>query len=132
MVRQYIYRNRHDVRRDVGTKRERERERARAHGGWMIQTSFRNFIPIIRWEVVVGLHDLLKQQRQVLVVEWWETTQQNVGDDTNAPQINLLVVSRGAKNLRSFTNTKAKRTCRQLLVGNASHIRVRTRHAGIA
>lgn len=73
-------------------------------GGWDESTFFRNSSPILLGVVKIGLHDLFKNLGDCVSVEWWETTEQNICDHSNAPHVYFFSVSACIEHLGGCNN----------------------------
>ena len=59
--------------------------------------------PILGGIVKVGLHDGLKEIGDVVVVEGREAAEENVGDDSNAPHVDLAAITARQEDLGGCT-----------------------------
>lgn len=67
--------------------------------------------PILGGIVKVGLHDGLKEIGDVVVVEGREAAEENVGDDSNAPHVDLTAITARQEDLGGCTpNTASAKT----------------------
>jgi hypothetical protein len=55
--------------------------------------------PVVLRVVVAALQNLLKESRHAVAEKGREAAQQNVGDDSDAPHVHLLVVARRVEHL---------------------------------
>ena len=63
-------------------------------------TFFGNSTPVLLGVVKIGFHDLLEDLRDCVSVERGESAEEDVGDHSDAPHIDLLAVATSVQHLR--------------------------------